>query len=272
MTDNVPEDEIDFGAERGLFWVQEGADRVGHEAKQVRTWKNVDFLRLKDFALHIVNPRPGLTVLDLGCANGSQMVQCGLQGAAVYGQDLNPKSVASANAKLRHFSITGLAKVGDVSELAFDDSSFDVVLSSDFHEHLDRPAQVATLSEVRRVLKPGGFLFVKTPNLNYLRLSRNFKRLRALSRFKSPQGFVIPHSPGTADPQHVGLSTRADLSSVLEESLFLNWEFFYAPLRRFRRVRSIELMSTEVPYLRDHLCEDLFCRAWKPIHSSHFPE
>jgi len=44
--------------------------------------------------------------------------------------------------------------------LAYADSSFDVVLSSLFFHHLDRENKLATLSEVRRVLKPGAELHI----------------------------------------------------------------------------------------------------------------
>jgi len=266
------EEELKFGSERGLFWIDPHADRTVAQGDRLGSHKNIDFLRLKDVALHIVNPRPGMTLFDMGCASGAEMVYCGLQGATVYGQDLDPEHVAVANRKLRHLGISGEARVGDVRRLDFSDNMFDVVLSSDFHEHIDALGQVAALSEARRVLKPGGFMFIKTPNLSYLRLSRNFKRLRAMSRLKSPRGFVIPHSPGTWDPQHIGLSTRADLSGVLSKAGFLNWEFFYAPLRRFGHIQAIEILSVEVPVVRDRLCEDLFCRAWKPIALSHFPD
>jgi len=261
-----------FGSERGLFWCESDADRAAGQKDRSGTWKNIDFLRLKDFALHIVDPKPGMTILDLGCSSGSQMVYCGLQGAEVYGQDLDPERVAAANSKLSHFDINGEARAGDVCKLDFPDSMFNVVLSSDFHEHLYRRQQVEALTEARRVLKPGGFLFIKTPNLNYLRLSLNFKRLRALTKLQDPRGFIIPHTPGTADPEHVGLSTRSDVTGVLRDAGFLNSQFFYAPLRRFQRFPAVEILSTEVPFVRDRLCEDVFCQAWKPIALSHFPD
>ena len=34
----------------------------------------------------------------------------------------------------------------------------------------------------------------------------------------------------------------------------------------------MDVASTEVPILRDWLSEDLYCRAWKPIAVSHFPD
>lgn len=256
---------------RGYFNTVE-ADRIGSDSIARHWRKNVDFLRLRDVALHRLNPQPGQRLLDVGCADGCTMVYCGLQGAAMYGQDLDPAAVAKANELLARFGIVGEARCGDATTLHFPDNHFDGVISSDFLEHITHDVKVEVLRETRRVLRPGRPLVVKTPNLSYLRLSRRFKQLRALLRLQDPRGFVIPHTPGTADPQHVGLSTRRQLSGCLEKAGFLNYRFFYAPLRRFGSSALVEVLSTEIPLARDLLCEDLFCIAWKPIVMSHFPD
>jgi 2-polyprenyl-3-methyl-5-hydroxy-6-metoxy-1,4-benzoquinol methylase len=237
-----------------------------------KPWKNIDFLRLRDVALHLLDPRPGKRILDVGCANGPTMIYCGLQGAEVYGQDLDPVMVKSANYQLRRFKLTGEAKIGDAAQLTFPDNHFDGVISSDFVEHIDAPTKVRMFSEARRVLKPGGLLVTKTPNLAYLKASLLFKRLRALSRLKDPRSLVIPHTPGTDDPQHIGLSTRWTLTHCLQEAGFLNYQFHYPPLRRFGNSPVVEVLSTEIPVVRDVLSEDLICTAYKPITLSHFPE
>jgi SAM-dependent methyltransferase len=259
-----------FVGERGWFVRDPDADHISHGERDYVPWRNRDFLRLRDYALHLLDPQ-GI-VLDVGCADGVQMVLCGLEGAeAVYGQDLDPGHVDVANKKLRRLGLAGEAKVGDATWLLFEDEVFDRVISSDFHEHLDWQQSIAYLSEIRRVLKPGGTLVVKTPNLTYLRASRRFKQLREIARGRDPREIVIPHTPGTRDPQHVGLGSRWDLSRQLTEAGFSNYDFHYRPLRRFGLQRSVEVASTEIPVLRDVMCEDLFCRTWKPIALSHFP-
>jgi SAM-dependent methyltransferase len=261
----------DFGAERGLFR-DEAADRRDGEPWAGKWRRNFDFLRLKDHALHLVGPRPGMRVLDLGCANGAQMVMMGLQGAEVDGQDLDPDLVAQANRKLSSLGLEPRAAVGDAAQLQFDDDVFDAVLSSDFHEHFDDVQASAINAEALRVLRPGGRLVVKTPNLRYLRTSLVFKRARGALRGIDPRSFVIPHTPGTIDPEHIGLRTRWDLLRTLEDAGFADVTFSYAPLRRFGRRPWIEVLSTEIPGVRDVLSEDLFSVAYKPIHASWFPD
>src|SRR3954467_8518322 len=111
----------DFGAERGFFQDFPDADRRGGRPWNGTWRRNLDFLRLKDHALHLVSPRPGMKVLDPGGANGAQMVMLGLQGAEVEGQDLDAPAVEEANRKLEKLGIEGRARVGDSSRLHFVD-------------------------------------------------------------------------------------------------------------------------------------------------------
>jgi SAM-dependent methyltransferase len=199
------------------------------------------------------------------------MTYCGLLGAESFGQDLSETSVAVANEKIARLGLTGEAKVGDATSLRFDDNSFDVVLSSDFHEHLTDDQQRATLREVWRVLRPGGRLALKTPNLTYLRASLNAKRLMALARGRSPLGLTIPHTPGTDDPQHIGLIGRGTLERQLVACGFEAVEILHAPMRKLGVRPWMSVLSTEIPVVRDVLNEALYCRAFKPIATAYFP-
>ena len=227
---------------------------------------------MKDAALHVLAPAPGMTILDLGCATGTQMIYCALQGATVYGIDMEAAKVAAAEAKLAKLGLQGYPCVGNAAHTPWGDRTFDAVFSSDFHEHLSDATAVAVLRECLRVLKPGARLVLKTPNLHYLRTSLWFKRMSALLRGRSPFGYVIPHSPGTSDPQHIGLIARPRLAAQLAEAGFLNWTWHYSPLRRWGRRYFIDVASTEIPYVRDLLCEDVFVTAYRPIAVTYFPD
>jgi len=259
---------------RGYFQNTDTDHVAGRKKEESRRplWKNIDYLRLRDFALHLLDPRPGKKILDVGCANGPTMIYCGLQGAEVYGQDLDPTMVSAANRQMARFKLQGEARVGDAARLTFPDNHFDGVISSDFVEHITDEVKVRMFDEARRVLKPGGMLITKTPNLAYLKVSLLYKRLRALSQLKDPRDLVIAHTPGTDDPQHIGLATRWTLTRCLLAAGFLNYQFHYPPLRRFGPSPVVEVLSTEVPVLRDLMSEDLMCVAWKPIVLSHFPD
>jgi len=62
--------------------------------------------------------------------------------------------------------ISGIDVIASADALPFDDATFDWVICTEVLEHCARPA--AVLSEVRRVLKPGGTCFLTTPFLHPL--------------------------------------------------------------------------------------------------------
>ncbi|PIQ82849.1 MAG: hypothetical protein COV76_01675 [Candidatus Omnitrophica bacterium CG11_big_fil_rev_8_21_14_0_20_64_10] len=265
--DRYPED----GWLKGYFYLND-TDVRGADHKHGKCRKNLDFLRLKDFALHLLNPRPGQQIFDMGCADGAMMIYCGLQGAAVYGADLDPKQVEKANGNLRRFGITGEARCADVRKLDFPDNHFDAAISGDFLEHITDAEKLPAFQEALRVLKPGAPLVIKTPNLAYLELALGFKRLRGLLRFQNPMRYCISQGPGSDDPQHIGLTTKRRLTRTLLSAGFLNYRFYYAPLRRFGDGALMEFLSTEAWGIRNYLSEELFCVAFKPIGLSHFPD
>jgi ubiquinone/menaquinone biosynthesis C-methylase UbiE len=232
--------------------------------------KNKDFLRQRDAILHLISLQPGNVILDVGCSAGAMMVYAGLQGAEVYGQDLNERTIPLANECLKHFNLKGEAKLGDVIDLKFPDNYFDAAMASDFYEHVTDEVKIQSFREVIRVLKPGGTFVIKTPNLSYLKTSLLYKRINAVLRFQNPFAIFIPETTGPT-PEHHGLTNRKNMTRCMIDAGFQNYQFFYMPLRRFGFNYMVEILSTEIPVLRDILCEDLLIRAYKPIGLSHFP-
>lgn len=73
-------------------------------------------------------------------------------------------------------------KTGSLAEAAFPDSAFDVISLLDVIEHLQNPDGL--LAETRRIIRPGGVLFIKTPNGTYNYLKHLiFRRLLGRSNY-----------------------------------------------------------------------------------------
>ena len=100
---------------------------------------------------------PGDIVLDIGCGAGVDSIFAALMAGPsgkVTGIDLVPEMLerAKENARLSAFNINFLE--GSAEDLLFPDNTFDVVISNGvFNLVVDK---VKALSEVYRVLKPGG--------------------------------------------------------------------------------------------------------------------
>ena len=96
----------------------------------------------------------GMRVLDVGCGTGVVALTAARIGARVTGSDLTPKLIerAKENSKLMGLDIAW--DVGDAEDLPYKDGEFDAVVSQFGHMFAPRPEIV--VSEMRRVLKPGG--------------------------------------------------------------------------------------------------------------------
>ena len=146
-----------------------------------RSWTHIFyFWKLRQIMLgrtveHILAGRPAAgvsRVVDLGCGPGTNLFdvadRCArFSGVAWFGMDLNQQEAAmGADRSAWRESRRGMQRVrflsGDIFHLPFPDESVDVILSSEVIEHLPDP--LPALREMARVLKPGGYAMVTTPN------------------------------------------------------------------------------------------------------------
>ena len=105
-------------------------------------------------------PRTGGSLLDVGCHQGDFTARVAerLGTRDVHGVELLPGHAAAAAAR-------GIdAVVGDIEVgLPFADASFDVITANQVIEHVRATDRV--LSEIRRVLRPGGVAVISTNNM-----------------------------------------------------------------------------------------------------------
>lgn len=98
------------------------------------------------------------TVLEIGCGAGRLTNYLTQRGFNVIGFDISRSLIKEGN--MRYPYAIKLLASGD--NMPFSDSTFDVVLSFDVLEHISDVN--GHLSEVRRILKTGGFYLFQTPN------------------------------------------------------------------------------------------------------------
>ncbi|MEK6287963.1 MAG: methyltransferase domain-containing protein [Acidobacteriota bacterium] len=107
-----------------------------------------------------------LRLLDVGCGTGYSLVwlRDRFRLAEVYGVDLSPHAAAFWRA--RELDTVALASV---DKLPFGECEFDLVTCFDVIYQLNDERASAAVSEMHRVLKPGGLLFIREPAYQWMR-------------------------------------------------------------------------------------------------------
>lgn len=108
--------------------------------------------------------QPGQKVIDLGCGAGHFLKMLQEQGVEAYGIDFDPAAVAEARAQ--GLTVFEGDAVTHMRQLRAD--SIDAIFSTHLVEHLDVALVYTIINETSRVLKPGGFLLLTTPNVKAL--------------------------------------------------------------------------------------------------------
>jgi SAM-dependent methyltransferase len=107
----------------------------------------------------------GERLLDLGCGGGRHAFEAMRRGARVVALDSDAAEVKDAAALMAAMEAQdegkGVAVVGDATALPFPDGAFDRVIAAEVLEHI--PPDRAAISELARVLRPGGTIAVTVP-------------------------------------------------------------------------------------------------------------
>jgi len=104
----------------------------------------------------------GKIVLDAACGVGYGTHILANSATKVYGIDIDKESISYAQKKYVSDNIT--FEVASVTKLPYEDNYFDVIVSFEIIEHLNKKEQEKFLSEIKRVLKEDGSLIISTPD------------------------------------------------------------------------------------------------------------
>lgn len=207
------------------------------KARQSVMWGNGPYERItntiRDIHALVVeraDPKPGERVLDAATGTGAVAILAAQRGATVVGQDIAPVLIETARQRAAEEGVEVEFEVGDAEAMTFDDSSFDVVLST--CGVMFAPDHQAIARELSRVTKPGGRVALACwqPDTG----------LHDVFKMMAP--FMPPPAPGAGSPFAWG--DRGHVRELLGDSFELTFEEHDSPLTLASGEEYWELFST----------------------------
>ncbi|MFT3886300.1 MAG: class I SAM-dependent methyltransferase [Flavobacteriales bacterium] len=134
-------------------------------------------------------------LIDVGCGGGGFLRCAAERGWEAHGTEYGAATVETLREQGFHM------RQGPLDAANYEAGSFDVVVSIEVLEHVIDPRE--ELRQMHRILRPGGLLYITTPNFN------------ALTRRLTGSRWTV-----VAYPEHLTLFTAASLHGLLERSGF----------------------------------------------------
>lgn len=194
-----------------------------------REYQNPKFVSLgsdaaqdvKDFAKWLRRKQnvelKGAQVLDLGCGAGKNSIYFAERDAQVIGYDFSQIAIAAAKERAQKENLPVAFEVRSIGEaLPIPDASIDITLDIMSSHALSATERATYLSELYRVLKPGGYAFVRTFVLDG---DSNAKKLFKEFPGTEPNTYVLPETGMT---EHV--YTEKELKEFYGDFTIMNFE------------------------------------------------
>jgi len=169
-------------------------------------WEKGDFTRIAETMrtsgedlVRRVGVAGGLTVLDLGCGDGTTAIPAAQAGATVRGVDIAANLVAAGQQRAEQLGLPNCTfEEGDASNLSgIDDDSFDLVVS--IFGAMFAPRPFDTAAEMVRVAKPGGRIVMGNWIPGDPTLVAQILRISGSYSPPPPEGFVSPVTWGVEE-------------------------------------------------------------------------
>ncbi|MHB8692986.1 MAG: class I SAM-dependent methyltransferase [Solirubrobacteraceae bacterium] len=119
------------------------------------------FQAMRDQLIELAHLRPTDRVLDLGAGSGLLTLAAAGDVAHVTAVDISPAMCAELERTVRDQGLTNVDVVtSDAASLPLADDDYDVVLTNYTLHHLEDDGKRRSLTEISRVLRPGGRLVI----------------------------------------------------------------------------------------------------------------
>jgi ubiquinone/menaquinone biosynthesis C-methylase UbiE len=139
-----------------------------------------------ELVLKLSEPKQSDSVLDIACGTGIISCEFAKIASQVTGIDLTPAMIEQAKILQKDNNLKNITwKIGDVSNLPFDDNVFSIVVTRYSFHHILEPKKV--LEEMKRVCISGGKIMIidVTPDKDKVDAYNQVEKLRDSSHVKA---------------------------------------------------------------------------------------
>jgi ubiquinone/menaquinone biosynthesis C-methylase UbiE len=138
-------------------------------------------------------PLKGQLILDAGCGPGTYGIILAQEGNEVIGLEISPRAIQVARQRANKKKVNFSPVVGDLERLPFKDNTFDICFCGWVLHHF--PEISASVTELSRVLKPGGKIALAEPNESNLamKFSRFVEDLPLIQNWLLYAGWDTPN-------------------------------------------------------------------------------
>jgi len=161
----------------------------------------------------------GKSVLDLGCGAGIDSAEFARNGASVVSADFTRTAVASTKELLREANLPVRVAQADATSLPFKNETFDCVYTFGVLHHI--PDVDKAVSEINRVLKPGGQIMAMLYNKDSLLYGYSIVYLRGimegLLKKLSVEEILFRYSERREDNPYTKVYTKTEAGALFSQ-------------------------------------------------------
>ena len=119
----------------------------------------IEHMQRYKIALNLVE---GKNVLDAACGEGYGSYILSKKAKTVIGIDISSEAIEYASEEYKNKNLKYIC--ASIEKLPLEDNSIDIIISFETIEHVNENIQKKFLSEIKRVLRPNGILFMSSPD------------------------------------------------------------------------------------------------------------